>query len=171
MARILDLTGRFGNNEPIFDVEMAVGPDAPNRRDDVFLVQYLLHKTIGEGQMLYRPPIKVIGVPPGDLAVDGRFGPQTAAWIRGFQRAIAEREGGCGPHRDGRVDPARGRLTSAITRTIYTIDWLNEYYDQMMDILGEDRNLTLKPDCPPELSQAVIRAVDREVRAIKAKAS
>jgi hypothetical protein len=98
----------------IYNVTMAVGPPgtAPNRRDDVMLVQYLLTTLVRVG--LWVPPTL-----SKRFHVDGRMGTDTAAWIEDYQltkyRVLT---------RDGRVDRALGVNTSN-THRYYTIIHLN----------------------------------------------
>ena len=83
-------TARYdsGVEVEIVNVEHAVGRGAPNHRDDVKCVQYLL---------------STMGYP---LAVDGFYRPRTQAAIRAYQDDM--RKSGGGTVTDGRVDRARG---------------------------------------------------------------
>lgn len=91
---------------PFVNVEHAVGRGAPNRRDDVKLVQYLLN-AIG-----YR------------LVPDGFCGPKTQRAIQEFQEKM--RASGTRTVPDGRVDRARGEQAfGAISNTVYAIVELN----------------------------------------------
>jgi peptidoglycan hydrolase-like protein with peptidoglycan-binding domain len=108
----------------IYNVSYAVGPNCPNQREDVELVQTLLQFTS-----------RVFPLAPGGLVVDGLFGPITAACIANFQRF--------GPFmaQDGRVDRARGTLGSVSGR-FYTIAWLNGFAKQARpDLYGDPKVL------------------------------
>ena len=98
----------------IYNVTMAVGPPgtAPNRPDDVMLVQYLLKTIVRVG--LWVPPTLSKPFP-----ADGRMGPDTAAWIQDYQLT---------KHRvavqDGRIDRALG-VNASLAHRVYTIIFLN----------------------------------------------
>lgn len=92
----------------IYDVEFAVGANAPNRNGDVKLVQYLLRCIYGKDA--------------AGLAVDGWIGPVTLSWIRRYQAEA--NAGGTHMATDGRVDRAF-HTTSTISKTVYTIVGLN----------------------------------------------
>jgi len=80
---------------------VAVGTNAPNKRDDVLLVQYFL-KRIYE-----KPEDQQLSRPSTPMVVDGYFGPTTRNWILMFQR---DYESYCAPvFADGRVDPVVSR--------------------------------------------------------------
>jgi hypothetical protein len=91
-----------------YNVEQAVGLNAPNASGDVKLVQYLLKN-------LY-------GVAAAQLAVDGWIGPKTVSWIEKFQKDA--RASGANVTVDKRVDRALGQ-TSSVSQTTYTIVLLN----------------------------------------------
>jgi hypothetical protein len=138
-----------GNRDwPFFyNVDHAVGPNAPNRRDDVFLVQTLLRGI--QTADAYRRPNRPNG---GVMAIDGTFGPITAEAIVHFQtvsRALGENI-----TIDGRVDRCnifgRGPLTGAP----YTILRMNRVYQQ--NLCGDLYTLPFVNECPPELSRALL---------------
>jgi hypothetical protein len=104
--------------DPFYNVTMAVGPvgTAPNRRDDVLLVQYLLTNIVGTVDNW---------VPPKSakrLHVNGRMGSDTAAWIKSYQDSLDDQIA-----KDGRVDRALGAAGS-ISHTRYTILFLNHHF-------------------------------------------
>ena len=66
----------------------AVGPGAPNRSQDVSLVQKLLNKNFHDVAHFHA------------VVVDGRFGPRTASAISEFQRHVLKLPNPC-----GRIDP------------------------------------------------------------------
>jgi hypothetical protein len=131
-----------------YNVTMAVGPHgtAPNRRDDVMLVQYLMKVLVRVG--LWVPPTLSKPFP-----ADGRMGPDTAAWIQDYQlmkhRVIVQ---------DGRIDRALG-VNASITHTRYTIVFLNRDFQtasvlrtgslQWFNALEDDA------DAPAELRRAI----------------
>jgi len=145
------------DNVPFYyDVDMAVGPNAPNRQDDVMLVQYFLREVYRHARTLQ------ISRPAGrDMTVDGRFGRTTALWITDFQREI--RSQGFPVRVDGRVDPSRGftsngnggygPILSSISQTIYIILFLNAKFREVHP--SAFANIALEQDCPPELGNAV----------------
>lgn len=129
----------------IFNVNMAVGPAAANRWDDVMLVQYLL-KRIYASPSSFNPPLHP---PAGDsIKVDGRFGRSTARWINHFQREVNDR-GGVPIRPDGRVDKSDSGGISSISQTVYTIVALNKG----LETVDPDafRDPTLDMECPPQL--------------------
>ncbi|TWT00713.1 peptidoglycan-binding domain-containing protein [Reyranella sp. CPCC 100927] len=94
----------------IYNVEQAVGLNAPNARDDVKLVQYLLRG-------IYREQA-------ASLAMDGYIGPITVSWIKRFQ--MDAKSAGNSMLVDGRVDRAQG-YRSSVSRTVYAIMLMNMY--------------------------------------------
>ena len=102
-----------------YNVDSAVGPNAPNQRGDVQLVQFLLRE-------IYNHPTVRMHKPSGEMVVDGWFGPTTARWIVEFQKLV--RSKGRPVLVDGRVDPYGEEEYSSISQTIYTIDHLNVTY-------------------------------------------
>jgi hypothetical protein len=98
----------------IYNVTMAVGPPgtAPNRPDDVMLVQYLMKTIVRVG--LWVPPTLSKPFP-----VDGRMGPDTAAWIQDYQLTKHKFV-----FQDGRIDRALG-VNASLAHRIYTIIFLN----------------------------------------------
>jgi hypothetical protein len=122
--------------DPFYNVTMAVGPvgTAPNRRDDVLLVQYLLTNIVGtvvvgpDGSSWVPPNVVGPGwdvwVPPKtakSIQVNGRMDPGTAAWIKSYQNSLSLKL------KDGRIDRALGSLTSN-TLSRYTILYLNHHF-------------------------------------------
>jgi hypothetical protein len=81
---------------PLYNIDQAVGPGAPNRRTDVMLVQFFLRE-------IYAHPDFVAVKPPGTMQVDGLFGSTTATWIDAWQKLLKTR--GKPVIADGRVDP------------------------------------------------------------------
>jgi hypothetical protein len=133
----------------IYNVTYAVGPlgTAPNRPDDVLLVQYFLKNIVRA--RFWEPPTLSKPFP-----VNGRMGPDTAAWIWDYQ--LFKRARCC--ILDGRIDRALGVTTSS-THTWYTIVHLNydfEYACHMRDG-SSDRYNALEDDneAPPELRRAI----------------
>jgi hypothetical protein len=110
--------------EFFYNVTQAVGPlgTAPNRRDDVMLVQYLLTSIVGTVVMAGG---RKTWIPPGSdrrLTVDGRMGPDTAAWIKSYQDGLSAIVS-----KDGRVDRALG-ANASIAHVRYTILALNHHF-------------------------------------------
>lgn len=120
-----------------------------NRRDDVMLVQYLLKRVYQQGQNC-NPPLKDTGA--ASLKIDGLYGPKTQKAITNFQ--LEMRRNGRSIATDGCVDPERGdSATSSISKTGYTISWLNKYFWILYPELAPD--ISVDPECPAELKQAV----------------
>jgi hypothetical protein len=92
-----------------YNVEQAVGANAPNASSDVRMVQYMLRHIFGNAA--------------AGLAVDGWIGPVTISWIQKFQNAMKAQ--GHNVLADGRVDRAFGKVSS-VSKTIYTILLMNQ---------------------------------------------
>lgn len=92
----------------LYDLEQAVGSNAPNAHEDVRLVQYML-------KCFY-------GSQAGNLSIDGYFGGITGSWITRFQ--LDCKKAGNEVLADGRMDRAFG-ITASVSKTIYTIVLLN----------------------------------------------
>ena len=90
----------------IYNVEQAVGSNAPNRSGDARLVQYMLAN-------YYKTP---------GLAVDGFIGPVMNNWIKKFQADMAK--AGNNVLQDGRIDRALGKQSS-VSKTVYSMLLLN----------------------------------------------
>ncbi len=125
-----------------YNVNYAVGANGVNRRDDVLLVQWMLHRIYADGTL---PPV---GGPP--LKVDGYAGPQTVKWIAAFQARVRASGESC--HVDGRVDSARKQVAS-VTKTVYTIIWLNAGLRKYSPAAFADP--ASDPTCPKELLTAL----------------
>ncbi len=126
-----------------YNVNFAVGLPAPNKRDDVLLVQWLLHRVYADHPFF---------VPPdgGDLAIDGFIGKQTVRWVTAFQADVRRLGQPCAL--DGRVDSAR-KSVGSISKTPYTILWLNAALRSANPAVFEDPGSD--PDLPPELMAAL----------------
>jgi hypothetical protein len=141
------LDGRLDNRLPVFyNLTMPVGVRAPNRRDDVLLVQYFLLE-IYKNPAAHTPPLIR---PKGNLVVDGKFGPITRNWILKFQLDVRDR--GKSVYPDSRVDRARG-AESSITHTVYTIIHMNASFKKLRP--DDFEHLEAAPDVPPELAAAL----------------
>ena len=122
-----------------YNVTMAVGSpkNAPNRRDDVLLVQYFLRE-------IYRNPLGKTSFqkPKGVMVADGWWGPVTARWVLHFQQE--SRNAGKPVACDQRVDRCLTKSgISTISETLYTILRLNIDFRMMW------------PDVFPSLETAV----------------
>lgn len=121
---------------PVFmNVTFAVGKNAPNVRDDVAWVQFLLEKFYTKKTVIIdtRGGTATFTRPKGNLTRDGIFGPITANWILKFQLDINSLRRVL--LADGRVDRARiqrGKgmqsVTGSISHLAYTIVMLNFLY-------------------------------------------
>lgn len=122
----------------------------PNRRDDVMLVQYLLKRIYQQGSNA-SPPLNQ-GNGTTQLKIDGIYGPKTQRAIEQFQ--LEMRRNGRNIATDGSVDPEPGNsATSTISKTGYTISWLNKYFWVLYPWLAPD--IGADPECPTELKLAV----------------
>lgn len=147
---LYNVTMTVGSRKALYKRENATlytASYAPNRRDDVMLVQYLL-KRVNQGWILQ-------GVPPTgaeNLKIDGIHGPKTQKAIEDFQLELAR--GGRCIATDGCVDSEVGYdQYSDISKTGYTISWLNSTFWRQNPALASD--ITKDPECPPELKQSV----------------
>ena len=122
----------------------------PNKRDDVMLVQYLLKRVYQQGQNAQPPLNQQNGT--AELKIDGLYGPKTQKAIEQFQ--LEMRRNGRNIATDGCVDSELGdSATSSISKTGYTISWLNKYFWVLYPWLAPD--IRIDPECPAELKQAV----------------
>ena len=122
----------------------------PNKRDDVMLVQYLLKRVYQQGQNANPPLNQSNGTM--DLKIDGSYGPKTQKAIEQFQ--LEMRRNGRSIATDGCVDSELGdSATSSISKTGYTISWLNKYFWILYPWLAPV--ITIDPECPPELKQSI----------------
>jgi hypothetical protein len=135
---------------PFYNLDQAVGPGAPNQRTDVLLVQFFLRE-------LFKQPDLLPDKPPGDLAVDGIFGPVTAQWINRYQKQLLRK--GFSVQADGRVDPAQGELAfskGSISHKRYTIWHMNQSYRKRHQ--QSHNHLERAPGVPAELAMALGQA-------------
>lgn len=110
---------RGGPQPVVLTVEDAVGRGAPNRRVDVFLVQFFLYVTAQASESSWGWLIdRAIPKP----TVDGVCGPITQGWIDRFQKVLQKK----GPQfelmTDGRVDPIPLRSSSVHVNTMYMLN-------------------------------------------------
>ncbi len=142
------ITNTDGNLPFIYNIEMAVGKNAPNIRDDVMLVQYCF-KHIWANRSKFNPTLPE--PPPGEMKVDGLCGPTTRKWIVEWQ--FMSRKRGHNVTTDGLVDKARGSFISSISKTDYHIVKLNAALKRARPDLHQ--NIFLDPEAPAELKFAV----------------
>jgi hypothetical protein len=122
----------------------------PNVRDDVMLVQYLLKRVYQGWQS--RGELNESNSGPTELKIDGMHGPKTQQAIEQFQLEVART--GRSIATDGCVDTEAGDTQySSISKTGYTISWLNSTLWALNPALAQD--ITLDPECPAELRQSV----------------
>ena len=135
----------------VYNVTMAVGKNCPNRRDDVKLVQFFLKRIYGNpANEARRPPAQL-----KPLEIDGFCGPTTMGWITFYQFDVAR--DGRAITTDDRIDRARSAVSS-ISRTGYTINWLNFEWRNDAIIIGDPDRLDLDPEVlseHPDLAAAV----------------
>lgn len=122
----------------------------PNKRDDVMLVQYLLKRVYQRGQNCQPQLSQSSGA--AQLKIDGLYGPATARAVEQFQMEM--RRNGHNIATDGCVDPELGEsATSSISKTGYTISWLNKYFWVLYPYLAPD--ISTDPECPAELKKVL----------------
>jgi hypothetical protein len=131
-------------------VTTLVGSYLPNKPDDVMLVQYLLKKIYLKADETQG---RITNYPSDitKLKIDGIHGPKTQAAIEQFQLQL--RRSGKNNATDGAVDPELG-LTSSISKTDYTITWLNKYLWVLHPNLAPD--IAADPECPTLLKDKVL---------------
>jgi len=151
MARITLLPpGSRDRDNFFYNVDAAVGPGCPNKRDDVLLVQYFM-VTINNNPNAFSPVVPPLPLKPNEiLRPDGIAGPITFRAIKHFQDVSKSR--GNEIANDGRVDKARGSGRAATLRTTFTIIFLNSAYRAIR--LGQFQNIAiLNGVCPEELRE------------------
>lgn len=122
-----------------------------NRRDDVMLVQYLLKRVYQQGHKAQPPLNQANGT--SQLKIDGIYGPKTQKAITNFQ--LEMRKNGRNIATDGCIDPERSdSAIASISKTAYTISWLNKYFWLLYPQLAHD--IRADPECPMELKLALI---------------
>lgn len=141
--------GEATDGGPYYNVNFAVGLNAPNKRDDVFLVQWMLFRIWTDYSL---PPLE-----GRMIKVDGWIGQQTIRYIAAFQAGVRAKGFSC--HYDGRVDSAR-RAVASITKTFYTISWLNSYVAGGNPAVYADP--AVDPDCPQEVLNSLATKTSAE---------
>jgi len=130
------ICGNSPNDPKWYNVEQAVGANAPNAQSDVKLVQYMIKH--------------YYGTVAAQLGVDGWIGPTTLSWIKKFQDDA--KKGGANVLADGRIDRAFGQVSS-ISKTVYTILLLNAALQKKnpsaYQNLPQSVPLSLKPKTNP----------------------
>jgi hypothetical protein len=135
--------GTTGDGGNVYNVNYAVGTRAPNKRDDVLLVQWMLHRVFTDHPSFVPPDAD-------DLAIDGWIGPRTVKWIKAFQVTVRRFGRPCAL--DGRVDSAR-KSEGSVSKAPYTILWLNGELLVANPTVFSDPSID--PDMPPELLSAL----------------
>lgn len=104
----------------LYNVVHAVGVNAPNKRDDTMMVQYLLLH-------FYKNVKPREAVPKGTMTVDGICGGITLNWIKKFQIDLMLLNHSI--YADGRMDRIRNThdLKGSISKTNYSLAWLDWY--------------------------------------------
>ena len=108
----------------LYNVVHAVGVNAPNKRDDTMMVQYLLFH-------FYKNVKPKEAMPKGTMTVDGICGGITMNWIKKFQIDLMLLNHSI--YADGRMDRIRntGDLKGSISKTNYSLAWLDWYVAHM----------------------------------------
>ena len=102
----------------IYDIDAAVGPGAPNKRDDILLLQYLMREVPRSGRFQPEPF-------PSPLLVDGNPSPGLFANIKHFQRLMKLKLPAGMVAQDGRIDPIPSTSVFATTGVQYAMVTLN----------------------------------------------
>ena len=141
MAKVDLLHGRTLHHL-FYNLDAAVGTNAPNRKDDVMLVQYLLKSTSTLGfPQIFKWNLL-------NYAISG-------VWDRNWQgllSAYVDAETGIGNKMvaDGRIDPVvNGRITGPVHNLQYTIVVLNLRFSMVRT--ADYARLAELADCPTEL--------------------
>ncbi len=131
----------------IYNVHAAVGPNSPNQRVDVLLVQHLLRVAFENATLLELKPL-----PSGRrILVDGVCGSITNEAILHFQKEVKAK--GSKIPTDGRVDRAYpGDKTPH--GLFWTIIFLNNAFRHARP--GHYANLPASSDCPSEVRAALL---------------
>lgn len=149
------VSAKSGKTFGIYNIDWSVGRIGSNLHDDVMLVQallrifyYELEDAAGPG---YEPP-------PGEsgIDVDGWIGKHTQAHITQFQTQMKAK--GYNIMQDGIFDPYRVHsMASTVSKTIYTIDFLNNGCANLCDQKGLNNydNLANRQDIPQQLRNAL----------------
>jgi hypothetical protein len=142
MAFVDAYTADDQTQKRFYNVNMAVGKNAPNRKDDVMLVQYMLKR-------IYEKPVyqkATFSKQQSVMLVDGLCGPITTQWIGRFQMDI--RDGwGCSIVVDRRVDRAPKEAE-------YTISYINYAFKGHYPEIHA--NMPIHPDVPAEIRAALL---------------
>ena len=139
----------FSDLPKIYNISLPVGPDMPNRRDDVLLVQTLMKMA-----NFYRiDPERGVVESSRSLEVDGWFGPQTKRMIEAFEVHIREKHLLLIP--DGVLEPSshEGYTAKGI---IYKIIHLNRFAKQAMPLGEEYNRIPTDPETHPMLRQSLL---------------
>lgn len=135
--------GRTIDESNYYNVNFAVGANSPNKRDDVMLVQWMLHRVYSDHPLLSPPE-------SAPLKIDGWIGRQTIRWITAFQQDMRRAGRTCAV--DGRVDSAR-KAAGQVSKAPYTILWLNAVFlAANPGVFGDPAR---DPDAPLELLMAL----------------
>lgn len=140
--------------------ETVVGVGGTSRRSDIQLVQFFLRQFFLKQPELFRKLPKSRKNASALVTIDGKFGPQTAAGIVEFQKAVRAR--GNPIHVDGIVNVAHS-VNSSITNTQYTILFLNLFFSKfiatpeaVLDVENHPDVMAFAPELRSELSRAGI---------------
>jgi len=101
----------------IFNIDQPVGRGCPNMRADVLLVQWMLAVWLSKAPKIPESiarhmQSKNIINKSGALKIDGVYGSQTMAWIKGFEESYT------GVVKDGRIDPLGGGMGTTSGKTM-----------------------------------------------------
>lgn len=147
MAYVKIINSSRGDLPFIYNVRTAVGPNSPNQRVEVLLVQYLLKSIFSNAG------VTKVGPPPSGrpLVVDGVFGPITAEAILHFQHRMKAL--GMPIPTDGRVDRAFPSINTPHGKQ-WTIMFMNMAYREARQ--KDHDNLPGVGDCPSEVRVALL---------------
>jgi hypothetical protein len=122
MASFLTIKNSSGVTKPFLFIDHSVGRRGRNKRDDVYLIQFMLNE-IGradgrlKGENCYRSP------DPVNLKFNGLCGTETISEILAFQRACNKEKGFAFVAEDSRVDSTRKAISGDFKfTTLYVLN-------------------------------------------------
>jgi len=146
----------FSDLPSIYNITFPVGPDMPNQRDDVLLVQTLMKLANFTRNSPGHGPVEA----SRNIKVDGWFGDQTKRMIEAFEVYVREN------HRliiaDSVFEPSSddGYTGKGI---IYKIIHLNRFAKEATPFGNEYKQIPSDPNTHPILRQSLTRARDAKL--------
>ena len=138
----------FSDLPSIYNITLPVGPNMPNVRDDVLLVQTLMK--LANFARNGGGPVEA----SRNIKVDGWFGDQTRRMIEAFEVHIREKHLLLIP--DGVLEPSSNDGYTA-KGIIYKIIHLNRFAKQATSFGNEYNRIPTDPETHPILRQSLLR--------------